>query len=95
MVIRRVGPLSCAKVAGVLYLIMGFVVGGMMSLFTLAGLFGGGAAGGGFMPTLFGTAAVLWLPICYGVAGFVMTLIMTTLFNLVVGFTGGVEVDVS
>ena len=27
MVIRRVGPLSCAKVAGLLYLILGFIVG--------------------------------------------------------------------
>jgi hypothetical protein len=94
MVIRRVGPLSCAKVAGVLYLIMGLVIGGMVSLFTLAGLFGGGGQGG-FMAALMGTAAVVFLPICYGVFGFVMTLILASLFNLIVGFTGGVEVDVS
>ena len=94
MVIRRVGPLSCAKVAGVLYLIMGFVIGGMVSLITLAGVFGGRPSGG-FMASLFGTAAVVVLPICYGVFGFIMTLIMTSLFNLIVGFTGGVEVDVS
>jgi hypothetical protein len=95
MVIRRVGPLSCAKIAGVLYLIMGFVIGGMVSLLTLAGLFGGGEAQSGFMPALFGAAAVVLLPICYGFFGFVVTLVMTSLFNLVVGFTGGVEIDVS
>ena len=37
MVIRRVGPLSCAKVAGLLYLIMGFVFGAFVSLFALGG----------------------------------------------------------
>ena len=93
MVIRRVGPLSCAKVAGVLYLIMGLVIGGMVSLLTLTGLFSGGSDG--FMPALFGAAAVVLLPICYGVFGFLMTLVMTSLFNLVVALTGGVEVDVS
>ena len=94
MVIRRVGPLSCAKVVGVLYLILGFVVGGMISLLSLVGLFGGGAQGG-FMPALFGAAAVVLLPICYGLLGFVVTLIMTSLFNVVVGITGGVEIDVT
>ena len=37
MVIRRVGPLSCAKVAGLLYLILGFVFGAFISLFALGG----------------------------------------------------------
>ena len=93
MVIRRLGPLSCAKVAGVLYLIMGLVIGGMVSLLTLTGLFSGGSDG--FMPAFFGAAAVVLLPLFYGVFGFLMTLVMTSLFNLVVALTGGVEVDVS
>jgi hypothetical protein len=36
----------------------------------------------------------LFLPIFYGVLGFVMTLVGATMFN-VVGITGGIEVDVS
>ena len=45
--------------------------------------------------TFFGAGAIVFLPIFYGVLGFVMTLVGATLFNVVVGITGGIEVDVS
>jgi hypothetical protein len=41
MVIRRVGPLSCAKIVGTLYVVLGLVIGGIFSLVALAGGFGG------------------------------------------------------
>ena len=44
---------------------------------------------------IFGAGAIVILPICYSVFGFVMTLIMASLFNLIVGITGGIEVDIS
>ena len=94
MVIRRVGALSCARVAGVLHLIMGFVFGAFVSLFAS----GGAMAGQQVWPLggmLFGTGAIVVLPIFYGLLGFVMTLIGATLFNLIVGITGGIEVDVA
>ncbi|MEK6374241.1 MAG: hypothetical protein AABO58_16260 [Acidobacteriota bacterium] len=43
---------------------------------------------------LFGAAAVVALPIFYGILGFIMTLIMAALYNLVAGWVGGVELDV-
>jgi hypothetical protein len=94
MVITRVAPLSCAKVAGVLYLIMGFVFGAFVSL---AGMLGGMATGverGGFFGAVFGMGAIIVLPLLYACLGFVMTLVLTWLFNVVVGITGGIEVDV-
>ena len=94
MVIRRVGPLSCAKVAGLLYLIMGFVIGACLSLFAMAGSFAGAAADS-FFPMSMGLGAIVIMPIFYGVFGFIGTLIMAALFNAVVGITGGIEVDAS
>jgi hypothetical protein len=91
MVITRVGPLSVAKVAGLLYAIIGLVFGVFLSLFAMAG-FAAGASDSPF-GTFFGIGAVILLPIFYGCLGFVMTLIMAALFNIVVGVTGGVEVD--
>ena len=94
MVIRRVGPLSCAKVAGLVYLILGLVFGACLSLFVDGLVFAGGTNSvlqGMFM----GAAAIVVLPIFYGLLGFLGTLIMTSLFNLVVGITGGIEVDAS
>jgi len=95
MVIRRVGPLSCAKVAGLLYLILGFVFGAFVSLFALGGSLVGDPSEGTVAGMAFGAGAIVILPICYAVFGFVMTLVMASLFNLVVGITGGIEVDAS
>ena len=95
MVIRRVGPLSCAKVAGLLYLILGFVFGALISLFTLGSSLVPDQSEGTFGGMIFGAGAIVILPICYAVLGFVMTLVMAALFNLVAGITGGIEVDAS
>lgn len=95
MVIRRVGALSCAKVAGLLYLIIGLLFGAFVSLFAIGGSMMADAPFGGFGRMLFGAGAIVILPICYAVFGFVMTLIMASLFNVVVGITGGIEVDAS
>jgi hypothetical protein len=94
MVIRRVGALSCAKVAGLLYLILGFVFGAIVSLLSVGGTMFGDEPGGMFA-RMVGAGAIVVLPIFYGCLGFVMTFIMALLFNLVVGITGGIEVDVA
>jgi hypothetical protein len=92
MVIRRVEPMSCAKVTGVLYAILGIVIGAGISLFSsMAGMVGNpkhAAAAG-----VFGLFAVIFFPIMYGVAGFVSTLIGAWLYNIVAGLVGGIELD--
>jgi hypothetical protein len=99
MTITRVGPLSCAKIAGLLYVILGLVFGAIISLFSMmAGGMAAAAGGddGGFAAlggALFGVGAIILLPIFYGCMGFVMTLIMAALFNLVAGIVGGVEIE--
>ena len=90
MVIRRVGALSCAKVVGLVYLILGLVFGACLSLISMLGFAGGTNS---VLQGMFGAAAIVVLPIFYGLLGFLGTLIMTSLFNLVVGITGGIEVD--
>lgn len=97
MVIRRVSPLSVAKIAGILYAIMGFVFGAILTLITTVMSSAlSSAAGSGQNPfgMLFGAAAIVTLPIFYGVLGFIMTLIMAALYNLVAGWVGGIEIDV-
>ena len=92
MVIQRVGPVSCARVAGLLYLILGFVIGAFVSLFAVGGFLANqppGTVGG----MLFGAGAIVILPICYGAFGFLMTFVAASLFNVVVAITGGIEVD--
>lgn len=93
MIIKRVGPLSCARLSGLLYAVFGLILGAIISLVAVAGGFASddhAAAFGGFI----GVAAVLVLPICYGLLGFVATLIAAWLYNVAAGVVGGIEVDI-
>ena len=95
MIVRRVVPLSLAKIMGLLYVLVGLCFGAIVSLISIVG----GALvpndePSGMVGMLFGAAAIIILPIFYGVLGFVMTLIGAALYNVVASMVGGVELDV-
>lgn len=94
MVIKRVGPMSCAKVTGTLYGFLGVVIGAIVSLISLLGGFASGKPGGAAIGALLGASAVVVFPILYGGMGFVMTLIGASLYNGVAKLVGGVEMDI-
>jgi len=96
MIVKRVGPLSLAKIAAVLYAGIGLIIGALFSLIGMAGVAGGLAndrPGGAIFGALFGVGAIIILPIFYGCLGFVFSLIGAALFNLAAGMTGGLEID--
>jgi hypothetical protein len=94
MTITRVGPLSVAKIAGLLGAVIGLLAGAFVSLFSMAGAFGARAGeDGAFFGALFGVGAIILLPIFYGCMAFVMTLIQAALFNIAVGMVGGIEIE--
>ena len=95
MIIRRIGPMSIARLSGMLYAVMGLVLGGIISLIALAGGFASDTEGAAAFGRLIGVGAVLVLPICYGLLGFVATLIAAWLYNVAAGVVGGIEVDIS
>jgi hypothetical protein len=103
MVIRRVNPWSLARVFGMLQACMGLVVGLMFSVVSLVIGVGIGQAdadlhalpfGGAAMGALFGIGAAIFLPIVYGVIGFVTGALGALIYNLVAGAIGGIEIDV-
>ena len=93
MVIKRVGPLSCAKITGTLYAILGLLLGAVLSLIAMAGVAIGNAPFTN-LGAVFGVGAVIVLPILYGGVGFVSTLIGAWLYNVLAGWVGGVEIEV-
>jgi len=94
MVIKRIVPLSFAKIAGTLYAILGFVAGCVVSLIALAGGFSSEASDAARVGSMLGVGAVVILPILYGFIGFVATLIGASIYNVVAGLVGGIELDV-
>ena len=93
MVIRRIGPMSCARISGTLYAIMGIVLGAIFSLAALAGAFIGDSSQGPFAAAMFGVAAIVILPLLYGGLGFIATFIAAWLYNILAGVVGGIELD--
>ncbi len=93
MIIKRVGPLSCARLSGLLYAVIGLILGGIFSLVAMVGGFSSETAGDAGIGAMIGVGAVLVFPILYGLMGFVATLIAAWLYNVAAGIVGGVEVD--
>ena len=98
MVIKRVSPMSAAKIGGTLGVMLGLVIGGCISLFMMA--FGGAmaaaddeAAGGAIVGMMFGAGAIIVVPIFYGVFMFVMGALYAALYNVTAKFVGGLEID--
>jgi hypothetical protein len=89
-----VGPLSCAKIAGTLYAVIGLIVGAFFSLFAIAGGFGSNSDGGRIFGAMMGAGSIIVFPIMYGCLGFIGSLITAAIYNVVAGVVGGVEVDV-
>jgi hypothetical protein len=88
---RSINPIQLAIVSAVLYALVGILIAlfflafssmaaSVMPYGTARGMFGGGV----FM--------AIFIPIIEGVAGFVGGLIVGVLYNLVAGWTGGIEV---
>jgi hypothetical protein len=94
MVIKRIEPVSCAKITGTLYVILGIVFGGIFSLIALVGGFASNASGAPDLGAMVGVGAIVIFPILYGGIGFVATLIGAWLYNIVAGLVGGIEMEI-
>jgi len=99
-VVRRIGPGSAFKIGLVLYAVLGLIVGICFALFAMLGgaltsmTHSPSATGAGFMFG-FGIGAVIAFPIMYGIIGGVTAAISALIYNLVAGWVGGLEVDIS
>lgn len=96
MVITRINPMSCAKVSGAVYALLGLLVGAGVTLVmtTIGSMSQDEVPAGAFFGALFGAGAIVVLPIFYGVLGFVGGAVGALVYNVVAGFTGGIELDV-
>lgn len=98
--ITGLGILSIGKFLGILYgmlgLIIGVIYGGILVLFSLlaAGGSSGQQAGGiAAFGVVGGIAVVVGAPIFYGLVGFIGGLIMAIIANLALRLSGGIELQ--
>jgi hypothetical protein len=98
--VKRVGPGSAFKIGLVLYGIIGLLAGIVMALVSMVagtvGSLGHAAVPGARAFGLgMGFGAVIFFPIFYGLFGGVFAAIGAVIYNLVAGWVGGLEVDIS
>lgn len=93
-VVKRVGVFSVGKVMGVLYAIVGLILGGVISLSVLLGAAASGSHEG-IPAAIFGAGAIVIIPLLYGSLGLIGGIIMAALYNLVASIIGGVEVEIT
>jgi hypothetical protein len=96
--LRHLSVVQFALVLAVLYALIGILIGLfwwlVVSPVMIAGMKSGmgTATPSGFaMMTGLGIFAVIVFPIFYGIIGFIAGLIYAALYNLVAGWTGGIE----
>jgi hypothetical protein len=99
MVIKRIGVLKAAIVQACIMGLFGLLFGLCFLFFgTLLGSMLGSAASnagaGAGLGMLGGIGMVIFLPIMYGVTGFVAGAIGAAIYNLVAGWVGGIELEV-
>ena len=101
--VRRIEVFSMAKMYGALMAIMGLIFGGLYGVvFILIGAIGGStgfggshsnqALAGGSMIGI-GIGAMIFMPIFYGILGFVFGALGAFIYNVLAGFVGGVQLD--
>ena len=94
MVIKRVGVVSVAKIYGAMCAGLGLLFGLMFAAFSSLGSGLASAAGTSVLPFAgFGIAAIIVMPILYGLFGFIGGLISGAFYNLFAGLVGGVEIE--
>ena len=99
-IVRRVGPGSAFKIGLVLYGIIGLLLGIVMACVSMVagslGSLGQSAVPGARVLGLgMGFGAIIVFPLLYGVIGGVFAAIGAAIYNLVAGWVGGLEVDIS
>lgn len=86
--IRRIAPLQAAKIAAVLYGVIGLIFFPFLILISRFSPAGTSPFGG------IGMGLAIVIPLLYAAFGFVGTLIAASIYNFVAGMVGGIEVEI-
>ena len=98
--VKRIGPGSAFKIGLVTYAILGLVVGLFVAFISgvvgsLGGALSQAAPGARVLGFGTGLGAIIFFPICYGLVGGIFAALGAVIYNLVAGWIGGLEVDIS
>ena len=91
--VKSIGPVSAMKIGGILYAILGLLIGAIFSLIGMMGM-ASGSSEMGAMGMLFGVGAIIILPIVYGCLGAIAGAVGALIYNVCAKIVGGLEVEI-
>jgi len=100
MVIKRISPLSAARIGGLIYALIALLFGFVLWIVSLVGLNISNLSGSPFAPVapqyivVGGAVAVLTVPVVYGLFGFIVTLTGAWIYNFIADITGGIRIEI-
>lgn len=94
-IIREFNVMSCAKVGGLVYALLGFVGGLMFTFFAVLGSATSAPEDefSGLIGLAIGIGTVIFMPLFYGFMGFLFGGLSALAYNFIAGFIGGIEVS--
>lgn len=91
-ILKRIAPASAFNVGLVIYALLGLIAGAFCSAVAFAGV---QFAPHAHMPRVLGLVALIVCPMIWGTMGGVVNAVSALIYNLVAGWVGGLEVDLS
>lgn len=94
-VVNNIGVVSLGKIVGLIYALFGLIIGALITLFSILGAVAAQSFGfSGAMSIFFGIGSIIFLPIFYGIMGFVVGILVAWFYNIIAGWVGGLELKV-
>ncbi|MFH1835432.1 MAG: hypothetical protein ABH851_04515 [Methanobacteriota archaeon] len=91
--VKRFGAVSVGKTLGAVYAVFGLIPG---VIFTVFALLGGILSGSkwALVPAGIGIGAIVFIPIIYGILGFILGWLIAVVYNIISKRVGGIEVEI-
>lgn len=87
--IKQFDILSLGKIIGILYVIIGFIIGIIYSIISLITILIGTTN----IIFYFGLGSVIFMPIFYGVIGFISGILLGVFYNMISSRIGGIKLE--
>lgn len=92
-ILKRIDPMSAGKLLGAIYAVLGLLIGAIVSLLSVLRVMKTPADADAVTGALFGVGAVILIPLCYGILGWIGGALGAALFNIFAGMVGGLTVN--
>ena len=95
MELKSIDAVSCGKLLGLMYAIIGLIIGGLAAIASLLGAAGPQAQGGGNAVMILGAGvgSLVIFPFLYGILGFIGGIVSAFIYNFVAGLIGGIVLN--